>query len=380
MSKPLSDKTVDEIWATIAFLGGGATEGSPFDRLRKDHLLARAQAYGSQCTFCHGTGVVLSVDQYPNPTRKQSEPCFVCEGSGRKSSEQPAGQVADDVSRIGDWAAHSEGCLAVPEYASRCPGCRVQFLARRLAEKAQAHDAAVEAMDEDGAESWEGPTLADRIRALSEDRQGEKARAERAENARDAAVANAAALLKVLQRVGGDLPSAGAALLATHRKEVEELKSVNAALLLHVMESASVSCEEAGPNDCGDCMSCHARTLIANPTNVGSELLTELNDHRRNIQVLRDELGAKDDEHVVTAFHRIAERANADELAAARLIKKLAECIRTRAGHEDNCRGWRKPVKGKNAPAWKRRGEWMDMERCNCGPGELLRLAAGGGR
>lgn len=100
----------------------------------------------------------------------------------------------------------------------------------------------------------------------------------------------------------------------------------------------------------------------------GAELLTELNDHRRNIEVLRGELGAKDHEHAVDAFHRV----NRQLLSA---IKKFAAYVRTRSGHEQHCRGWRNPVKDKSAPFWKRRGEWMDLERCTCGPGELLRLA-----
>lgn len=56
-------------------------------------------------------------------------------------------------------------------------------------------------------------------------------------------------------------------------------------------------------------------------------------------------------------------------------IQSLAGYIRTRAGHEENCRGWRRPVKDKSAPSRKRRGEWMDLAACTCGPGELLRQA-----
>jgi hypothetical protein len=56
------------------------------------------------------------------------------------------------------------------------------------------------------------------------------------------------------------------------------------------------------------------------------------------------------------------------EQEQAETIKALAEYIRTRAGHEESCRGWRKPKRGK-------RGEWMDISACTCGPGDLLRRA-----
>lgn len=63
------------------------------------------------------------------------------------------------------------------------------------------------------------------------------------------------------------------------------------------------------------------------------------------------------------------------EQEQAETIKALAEYIRTRTGHEENCRGWRRPVKDKTAPAWKRRGEWTDIAACTCGPGASLRRA-----
>lgn len=48
-------------------------------------------------------------------------------------------------------------------------------------------------------------------------------------------------------------------------------------------------------------------------------------------------------------------------------IKAMADYIRTRAGHEEHCRGWRQRRSG--------RGESMDISQCTCGPGELLRKA-----
>lgn len=56
-------------------------------------------------------------------------------------------------------------------------------------------------------------------------------------------------------------------------------------------------------------------------------------------------------------------------------IKALADYIERHAGHAEHCGGWRQPVKDKTAPSWKRRGEWMDLSACTCGPGALLRLA-----
>lgn len=74
-------------------------------------------------------------------------------------------------------------------------------------------------------------------------------------------------------------------------------------------------------------------------------------------------------------MHAEGSRARASEVEKDATIKALADYIRLHAGHEEHCRGWRQPVKDKTAPSWKRRGEWMDLSRCTCGPGELLRLA-----
>lgn len=58
--------------------------------------------------------------------------------------------------------------------------------------------------------------------------------------------------------------------------------------------------------------------------------------------------------------------AMVSEVAKDAVIKALADYISSRAGHEENCRGWRRPV---------RRDEWMDITSCTCGPGDLLRRA-----
>ena len=71
-----------------------------------------------------------------------------------------------------------------------------------------------------------------------------------------------------------------------------------------------------------------------------------------------------------------AEKVEHQRDAAVAVIRKMAAYIRIRAGHEEHCRGWRRPLKDKGAPARQQRGEWMDIRRCTCGPGDLLKLAA----
>jgi hypothetical protein len=109
-----------------------------------------------------------------------------------------------------------------------------EHLAALTAERDEATSAlenAKEALDEDGAESQEGTSVALRIEALSEDRQGEKARAERAEEERDALRERVQALEKEKADIerwrSADLKSLGAARsrLAAIREQVWALEA-----------------------------------------------------------------------------------------------------------------------------------------------------------
>lgn len=126
---------------------------------------------------------------------------------------KPSEQVAKDLATIEARRDEDEATCFTPLTA--CP-CAYHVALRTIATKAQAHDAAVDAMNEDGAESREWSTLAGRIRALSEDRQGEKLRAERAEKERDEAL--------VLYR--GAKASKEAAVAILGGEEGENLKDV----------------------------------------------------------------------------------------------------------------------------------------------------------
>jgi hypothetical protein len=74
-------------------------------------------------------------------------------------------------------------------------------------------------------------------------------------------------------------------------------------------------------------------------------------------------------DHVGVQLAQEAERARAAETAKDKTIQALAQYIRTHAGHEEHCRGWRMVGKGHN------RRERMEIEHCTCGPGKLLRDA-----
>lgn len=325
MSERLSDKTVVEWYG--ALMGMRPEDGSPIDKLIQYHVQARAE-------------VVAKGER-------------IAALEAELARLKPSGQVAHDQTMVFGALMHvnpKAGLLGFDR-------ATVDAALVSLAAKAQGYEAAVA---DNAARQRVGAMMANACFNLS---QREHLRPDERQT------------LDELRRAWDALGAhPGAALLEEHRKEAEAFTARLAALRDH----AQMLYESAPPTN--------SRTsreqveqwekakrihheLMAAP-DAGAELLTELNDHRRNIEVLRDELGAKDDEHVVNALHRRSERLRA-------AIKNLAAYIRSRAGHEENCRGWRKPVKDKRAPVWQRRGEWMKLDACTCGPGELLRMADG---
>lgn len=68
-------------------------------------------------------------------------------------------------------------------------------------------------------------------------------------------------------------------------RQVDALKADNAALLEHVRASAEVLCEGAGAGDCGSCMSCMARELVAN-AHPGTALLDEMERLKNTVKAL----------------------------------------------------------------------------------------------